>query len=103
MNPIHVLDLAVVLPGFILTGVAVLKGRGYGLYWAAPWLAFTVLMGSGIVAAMLLMASAGFPNTVPPTLMVSVVVTVAALALWHYIRDTESSRANVPTPTAQVA
>ena len=103
VNPIHVLDLAVVLPGFILTGVAVLKGRGFGLFWAAPWLVFSALMGSGIVAAMLLMASAGFPNTAAPTLMVTIVVTLSTLALRRYIRETGSPQAKVTTPAAQLA
>lgn len=85
VNPIHVIDLAVVLPGFILAGVAALQGRRHGLFWLAPWLAFSVLMGASIVAAMLLIAAAGYPGTLPPTVMVSIVVAASAIALWHYL------------------
>ena len=86
VNPIHVIDLAVVLPGFILAGVAALQGRLHGLFWLAPWLAFSVLMGASIVAAMLLIAAAGYPGTLPPTVMVSIVVAASAVALWLYLR-----------------
>lgn len=87
VNPIHVIDLAVVLPGFILAGVAALQGRRHGLFWLAPWLAFSVLMGASIVAAMLLIAAAGYPGTMPPTVMVCVVVAASAVALWRYLRS----------------
>lgn len=87
VNPIHVIDLAVVLPGFILAGVASLQGRRHGLFWLAPWLAFSVLMGASIVAAMLLIAAAGYPGTLPPTVMVSIVVAASAIALWRSLRS----------------
>lgn len=85
MNPIHVIDLSVVLPAFIVAGAASLLGRRHGLLWAAPWLAFSTLMGSSIVAAMLLMTSAGFPSTLVPTVMVAVVVALSASSLWRYL------------------
>ena len=69
-----------------LAGVAALQGRRHGLFWLAPWLAFSVLMGASIVAAMLLIAAAGYPGTLPPTLMVSIVVAASAVALWRYLR-----------------
>ena len=87
VNPIHVIDLAVVLPGFILAGVASLQGRRHGLFWLAPWLAFSVLMGASIVAAMLLIAAAGYPGTLPPTVMVCAVVAASAIALWRSLRS----------------
>lgn len=86
VNPIHVIDLSMVLPAFVLTGAAALKGRAQGLFWLAPWLTFSVLMGASIVAAMLQMALAGFASTLVPTVMVSAVVVLSALAAWRYLR-----------------
>lgn len=59
VNPIHVIDLSMVLPGFILAGVAALQHRKHGLFWLAPWLVFSALMGWSIIAAMVLMMMAG--------------------------------------------
>ena len=86
VNPIHVIDLSMVLPGFIISGIAALKGREHGLFWLAPWLMFSVLMGSSIIAAMVLMMARGAANTVPATVMVSVVVAASLLALLGYLR-----------------
>jgi hypothetical protein len=80
VNPIHVIDLSVVLPGFILAGVAALKRREHGLFWLAPWLVFSALMGSSIVAAMVLMMMRGAANAAPATVMVSLVVVVVVVA-----------------------
>lgn len=86
VNPIHVIDLSMVLPGFILSGVAALRNRQQGLFWMGPWLVFSVLMGTSIVAAMLLMMVAG-TDVVPPTVMVSVVVIASMFAVLVYLRS----------------
>ncbi len=86
VNPIHVIDLSMVLPGFIVSGIAALKGREHGLFWLAPWLVFSGLMGSSIIAAMVLMMGAGAANTVPATVMVSVVVVASLVGLLGYLR-----------------
>jgi hypothetical protein len=90
VNPIHVIDLAVVLPGFILAGYWTLKRREAGLFLAGPWLVFSVLMGTSIVAAMALMTVEGFESTVPPMIMVSVVVTASVVAAWRYLGQMDS-------------
>ena len=87
VNPIHVIDLSMVLPGFIVCGVAARRGRDHGLFWLGPWLVFSVLMGSSIIAAMVLMTVRGSANTVPATAMVSVVVTASLLAVRAHLRD----------------
>lgn len=85
VNPIHVIDLSMVLPGFVISGVAALQGRDHGLFWLAPWLVFSTLMGSSIVAAMVLMAAGGASGTVPATVMVCVVVVASLLAVTRYL------------------
>ncbi|GAA4412870.1 hypothetical protein GCM10023168_35210 [Fodinibacter luteus] len=85
VNPIHVIDLSMVLPGFVICGVAALQGRDHGLFWMAPWLVFSVLMGSSIVAAMVLMTVDGAVGTAPATVIVSVVVVASLLAARAYL------------------
>ncbi|HEX2856261.1 MAG TPA: hypothetical protein VHO26_02115 [Propionibacteriaceae bacterium] len=81
-NPIHVLDLALVLPAFVATGVGALRGRRTGLFWGAPWLTFSVLMGASIVFAMVLATASGTPGTLPPLVLVSLVTLASGAALW---------------------
>lgn len=87
VNPIHVIDLSVVLPGFIVAGVAALQRREHGLFWLAPWLVFSALMGSSIIAAMILMMLAGAANTAPATVMVSLVVVASLVAARGYLTE----------------
>lgn len=92
VNPVHVLDLSVVLPSFIATGYLALKRKNIGTYLLTPWLTFSVLMGSSIVAAMLLMMNAGITGVLGPMIMVSVVVAVSALALLDVMRGIQDER-----------
>ncbi|WP_156024537.1 hypothetical protein [Smaragdicoccus niigatensis] len=92
MNPIHVIDLSVVLPGLIATGVLALRGRETGLFLVVPALAFSVLMGSSIIAATLLIVASGDRSGFVPMVMVSVVVCASlavAVAFAHGTRVDE--------------
>lgn len=93
VNPIHVIDLSMVLPGFIISGVAALRLRAHGMFWLAPWLVFSTLMGSSIIAAMVVMMIAGADNTAPATVMVSLVVLASLLSASAYLRTAEPTTA----------
>ena len=86
VNPIHVIDLAVLLPAFIIAGYLTLKEkRGAGQFFVGPLLIFAVLMGASIVAAMVLMTLEGFENTLPPLVMVTLIVLASLFAAWRYL------------------
>ena len=89
VNPIHVIDLAVVLPAFVITGYMTVRGDRSGMFFVGPWLVFSALMGASIVAAMILMSADGFDNTFPPMMMVSVVVTASLYASRRYLQRVE--------------
>ena len=85
VNPIHVIDLAVLLPAFIISGYLTLGGKPSGQFFVGPLLVFSVLMGASIVAAMALMTVEGFGNVLPPLVMVSVIVLASLFAAWQYL------------------
>jgi hypothetical protein len=85
VNPIHVIDLAVLLPAFVIAGHLTLKGQASGHFFVGPLLVFSVLMGTSIVAAMVLMTAAGFGGTLPPLAMVSLVVLVSLVAARRHL------------------
>lgn len=97
VNPIHVIDLALLLPAMVIVGVLTLRGRSAGEFFVAPLLVFSVLMGSSIVAAMTLMMGEGFDDTLPPLVSVSTIVLASAIAAWRYLR-----RYGTPRLTADV-
>lgn len=48
MNPIHVIDVSVVLPGRIIIGVLALRGNKKGLFLTLPALVFSIADGIGL-------------------------------------------------------
>jgi hypothetical protein len=85
VNPVHVIDLSVLLPALIIAGYLTLQGRASGLFFVGPLLVFSVLMGASIVAAMILMTVEGAENTLPPLVMVSLIVLASLFAAWRYL------------------
>lgn len=91
-NPVHVLDLAVVLPTAFVTGVAALQGRALGLLATPVMLSFLIVMSIPIALTPLASALRSHPaewGVVPPVLAIGV---VCAAALWHVIRLSRSGR-----------
>ncbi len=80
-NPIHVLDLGVVLPAFVVGGVALIRRRPLG-YWLAP-----TMLGFGVVMDVALLGmgasiEARGTGAAPPVagLVVSLLLTAGSLA-----------------------
>jgi uncharacterized Tic20 family protein len=92
VNPIHVIDLSVVLPGMIAVGVLALRGRARGLGLLAPALIFSVLMGSSIIAAILLIMASGDSSALAPLAMVAVVVLASLGAAIGVLRRSGGAR-----------
>lgn len=86
VSPIHVIDLSVVLPGMIVIGVLTLRGNKAGLMLSIPALVFSVLMGSSIVAAMMLAVAAGELGGLIQMVMVAIVVVASLVAAIAYGR-----------------
>jgi len=91
-----------VLPAFVATGVGALRGRRAGLFWGAPWLTFSVLMGASIVFAMGLAAASGTPGTLPPLVLVSLVTVTSGVALWFSL-DPRASGGGRESPGPSLA
>ncbi len=79
-NPIHVLDLAFILPGADMIGLQLWQGRPWGFALAAPLLVFMALTGIGIVAALVL-SSGAIPGSA--VLMSVIVLACIGLSVFH--------------------
>lgn len=92
VSPIHVLDLALFLPGTIATSVLLWKRRPLGFLFAVPVLVFATLMGLAIVVMTFVMRMRGLPA---PMGLVPVVGTAVlcsagfAALLLREVRDDE--------------
>lgn len=87
VNPVHVIDLSFVLPGMIITGILFLRKSKHGYLFTFPWLMFSVLMGSSIVATMIIMMNQESQNTLVPLVMVGVIVIWSLITLFMSLRS----------------
>lgn len=74
VNPVHVIDLALVLPAMIISGRWLQQGKRAGDWFGPSWLIFSVLMGLSILATMILELSRGNQKVWPVLIMVGIVV-----------------------------
>jgi hypothetical protein len=79
VNPVHVLDLAFVLPAMVVTSILLWKRHPLGWLWAVPLVTFAAAMGSAIVGMLAVMKTAGLP--VPASLIAAMAIS-ASLALY---------------------
>ncbi|MFI5244357.1 MAG: hypothetical protein ACHQQR_03965 [Gemmatimonadales bacterium] len=83
VNPVHVLDLALFLPGTIATSVLLWKRRPLGLLFAVPFLVFTALMGLAIVTMTFMMRAHGLPADLA---IVPVIGALVLCSVWFAAR-----------------
>jgi hypothetical protein len=91
-NPVHVIDLAFVLPAHVLAGVLLWKRRTSGEVFAPIVLAFGVLMAASIGGMMVVMHITGAAAAAPVTVAMFVVAAVTAGMLARLLRATREER-----------
>lgn len=102
VNPVHVIDLALLLPAMVIAGVLSVRGDAGGQFFVGPLLVFSVLMGTSIVAAMALMALDGSTSVLPPAVMVSLVVLASAMGAWRHLERYATVPADRGTTTRAI-
>jgi hypothetical protein len=84
-NPVHVLDMGVLLPGAILTGVLLLRRNAWGFALAPPLLVCFIFLGVGIVAAMFVLRGRGEAAPMGVAAAVSVLTLIEAATLARFL------------------
>ncbi len=76
-NPVHVLDLSLILPGFIVTSMLLMRKHALGYLFAPVLLAFGILMDITIAALVVVMKIRGTEDNVN---IVGLFIVIAALS-----------------------
>lgn len=80
-NPVHVLDLAVVLPLHLIAGIALWRGRPLGLVLAPVLLAFGSLMAASIAGLLVLLEIRGLGHGGVPIAIAMTAISILEVAL----------------------
>lgn len=86
-NPVHVIDLAILLPAFIITAVFLFKKRYFGLALTPVMLMFCVLMNIAIGAAVILLGIYGFPSDMSLAFVFGILTLISAGILAWFLRS----------------
>ena len=81
-NPIHVLDLALVLPAAVLTGVLLARRRPWGYVLGAYFLVKFTTLGLAILSMSVFVVADGQSLSVPLVVVFAVWTVVSALLAW---------------------
>ncbi|SBS71893.1 hypothetical protein [uncultured Microbacterium sp.] len=100
VNPVHVIDLSVVLPGMIVVGALGIRRIPPGTALTLPLLVFSTLMALSIVAAMILITITGHDGTLAPAILVTAVagINVTAATILTRSPRNRGSEAEPSTP-----
>lgn len=87
VNPVHVLDMAFLLPGALVTSFMVWRKKYLGFIFAIPFAIFFILMGLAIVSMMMVLSQNGFALAVPQMIAMVVVVIISLITVVRFSKD----------------
>lgn len=96
VNPVHVLDLAFLLPLAIVTGISHWRRRGFGLLFAPAVLVFFILMGAAIISMTFFMRARGVSSSLATVPIMGASVTISAVLLVLMLRATAAPELRHP-------
>lgn len=87
VNPIHVLDLAFVLPGMIITSALLWRKNLLGFLMAVPLLIFSATMGMGIIATFIISAKSGMQVFFPAGIIISLIILLCMYISYLFLNE----------------
>ena len=87
INPVHVLDVAFLLPGAFITSLMIWRKKTLGFIFAVPLTIFFALMGMAIISMMIILSKNGFVLAVPQMIAMGVIVIVSLITVVRFSKD----------------
>lgn len=86
-NPVHVLDLGVLLPAMIIVSILLRRKNAIGYLMAVPLLIFVITMGLGIIVMFVLSALKNMPYSLPAGVLIGLIMLIGALLTYMFLRE----------------
>ena len=90
VNPIHVLDIAIALPGLIVTAVLLFRKQPLGYLFAPVYLIFTILLALALIAMVVALKQKGIVEDVSIMAIFIVLAALSSVFLYQFFRGMES-------------
>lgn len=99
-NPIHVLDMAWILPAMVIGALALFRKRPLGYIIAGALLSYAVLLALAINAMVVAQAIRGFEVVLPQIVIFAAMLILSGGMLYGFLRNADAKE---PAPVAQQA
>ncbi len=101
-NPVHVIDLGIVLPALLGAAIALVRGRSFGYYLAPIALGFIVLQSAAIAGMVAELARLDPASDISAVWFLGAMALLAAAVLWAFLRCVREERLTAPAPPAMM-
>jgi hypothetical protein len=89
VNPVHVLDIAIALPGLMITAILLLRKHPLGYLFGPVYLVFTVLLALALVAMVIAMKQKGIADDLSIAEIFIVLAAIGTVLLFRFLRALE--------------
>jgi hypothetical protein len=87
VNPVHVLDLAFLLPSMVITSALLWRRNVLGFVLAVPLMVFSVIMGGGIISMFIISALRGLPSFLPAGIIIGLIMLLSVYFSYLFLRE----------------
>jgi hypothetical protein len=87
VNPVHVLDLAFLLPGMVITSVLLWRRNRLGFLLAVPLMVFLATMGGGIISMFIISAIMGLPSSLPAGMIIGLIMLLSVYFSYLFLKE----------------
>jgi hypothetical protein len=90
-NAVHVLDMAWILPAFVITAVSLWRKQALGYTLAGAMLSYVVLLITAILSMVVFMVRGGYSIAIPQVIIFGILFAISLGMLIWYMRSLKSS------------
>jgi len=94
VNPVQVLDLALLLPASTIISILLWKQKSLGYVLAVPLMIFFATMGIAIVCMMFILSQKGFPAPIPQMIMMGVIIVADVAIIRNFLKGSKINGSN---------
>lgn len=87
VNPVHVLDIAIVLPGLIITAILLLKKRRLGYILAPISLVFIIILAIALIAMVLVLQARDITDDISVAGIFVILAIISSIFLFLFLRN----------------
>lgn len=92
VNPVHVLDLSIVLPGLVVTAILLMKKRRLGFVLAPLMLVFLIILTIALAGMVMMTKARGITEDTSITIIFIVLAVISIVILYHFLKNITVSK-----------